>query len=59
MERDNPKKPAEQGNKNFVEQQAPEKNTDNAYVKVGTDGQPELPREEREKNKEEGSLTHR
>lgn len=27
----------------FVEQDAPAKNTDNAFVKVGEDGKPEMP----------------
>ena len=30
-------------NNKFPEQQAPEKNTDNAFVKVGEDGAPVIP----------------
>lgn len=32
--------------KKFPEQEAPSKNTDNAYVQVGADGQPHLPETE-------------
>ena len=32
-----------QNNKRFEEQEAPEKNTDHAFVKVGEDGKPEMP----------------
>jgi|GEM_PF-5415003 len=34
----------------FPEQDAPVKNTDNAYVKVGKDGAPELPAEMKTEN---------
>lgn len=27
----------------FIEQEAPEKNTDNAFIQVGEDGKPEVP----------------
>ena len=30
-------------NKNLEEQEAPEKNTDNAFVRVREDGKPEIP----------------
>lgn len=30
-------------NEKFPQQQAPEKNTDDAFVKVGSDGQPVMP----------------
>jgi hypothetical protein len=44
----------------LTEQNAPEKNTDNAFVKVGRDGQPEMPEQDQRNNDEErGSLTHR
>jgi hypothetical protein len=32
-----------ENDKKFPEQEAPEKNTDEAYVKVGEDGQPVMP----------------
>lgn len=44
----------------FTEQEAPEKNTDNAYVKVGRDGQPEMPEEDKQDDtKEERSTGNR
>jgi hypothetical protein len=43
----------EKEKENLQEQEAPLKNTDNAYVKVGKDGAPEFPDKEKEKGKEE------
>lgn len=37
----------------FPPQEAPTKNTDNAFVKVGKDGQPELPATSKEKEEKE------
>jgi hypothetical protein len=38
----------EKNNDRFQEQEAPRKNTDNAFVKVGEDGKPEMPAAENE-----------
>ena len=49
----------------FDAQEAPEKNTDSAYVKVGTDGKPEMPATEKgapdtdSKRPKEGTLADR
>jgi hypothetical protein len=49
----------------FDAQEAPEKNTDSAYVKVGTDGKPEMPVTEKKgqdsdgKPPKEGTLADR
>lgn len=37
----------------FPEQTAPEKNTDNAFVQVGENGEPEMPASENIKSKNE------
>lgn len=37
----------------FKEQEAPEKNTDNAFVQVGKDGSPAIPKTESKEEKEE------
>jgi hypothetical protein len=42
----------ERNDDKFREQEAPLKNTDQAFVQVGADGHPQMPREE-EKNEEE------
>jgi hypothetical protein len=34
----------------FPEQHAPEKNTDNAYVRVGENGEPEMPSSDNKKS---------
>ncbi len=40
----------------FVEQDAPRKNTDRAFVKVGKDGAPDFPGKDKKENRnEEGS----
>jgi hypothetical protein len=41
-------KETEENMDRFTEQEAPEKNTDHAFVKVGRDGQPEIPGHENE-----------
>lgn len=41
---------------NLVEQEAPQKNTDDAFVKVGEDGRPQVPEITKE-NKEEDNRT--
>ena len=38
----------------FPEQEAPRKNTDDAFVKVGKDGSPEMPERKKETEKEKG-----
>ena len=42
-------------NKTFPEQKAPEKNTDDAFVKVGEDGSPVIPSNEEKTDKPEKS----
>lgn len=42
-------------NKNLVEQQAPLKNTDHAFVKVGHDGGPVMPQKASDENKPDRS----
>lgn len=47
-------------NKKFPEQEAPEKNTDNAYVQVGEDGSPVMPhtnKDNEQSNTDNGSPT--
>jgi hypothetical protein len=41
--------------KEFVEQAAPEKNTDKAFVRVGEDGHPVIPEEGSRKNEQENT----
>lgn len=36
----------EKNNNQFQEQEAPQKNTDNAFVQVGEDGKPQMPEKE-------------
>lgn len=36
----------EKNNTQFQEQEAPQKNTDNAFVQVGEDGKPQMPEKE-------------
>ena len=48
----------ERNNERFPEQDAPRKNTDNAFVQVGEDGKPAIPENNEKKeqgNKEEES----
>lgn len=60
MKKDIDHKETETGSTRLNEQEAPEKNTDNAFVKVGRDGQPEMPEDEKDDNEvEKGSLGHR
>ena len=47
-------------NEKFPEQEAPEKNTDNAFVQVGADGSPVIPDTDKSKddpNKDKDSTT--
>lgn len=43
----------ENNNKNLQEQQAPLKNTDDAFVQVGKDGEPIIPQTADDKNRNE------
>lgn len=50
--------------RNLTEQEAPEKNTDHAFVKVGDDGKPVMPVEDKQQEQQddepaEGSLKNR
>jgi hypothetical protein len=50
--------------RNLTEQEAPEKNTDHAFVKVGDDGKPVMPDDKKERQQPddepaEGSLKNR
>ncbi len=45
-------------NKNFPEQDAPLKNTDNAFVQVGKDGQPIMPQTATDKKEAEESTAY-
>jgi hypothetical protein len=47
----------EKNKENLQEQEAPLKNTDNAYVKVGKDGAPEFPDKEKEKEENDNERT--
>jgi hypothetical protein len=59
----------EKNNNQFQEQEAPQKNTDNAFVQVGEDGKPQMPENEKpstastqqpgETGGEESALAHR
>jgi hypothetical protein len=40
----------EKNNNPFQEQDAPQKNTDNAFVQVGEDGKPQMPEKETASN---------
>lgn len=40
--------------RNLTEQEAPEKNTDRAFVKVGDDGKPVMPVEDKEGQQQDG-----
>lgn len=42
-----------QNDNKFPEQQAPEKNTDNAFVQVGKDGAPDIPAKDEKKTGKE------